>query len=60
MPDDLSNLGGQDRARIILSEEHEVRLWIEKFGISQEALNEAVDQVGSSADAVAAYLGKAI
>jgi len=60
MPDDLSDRGAQDRARISLSEEHEVRYWTEKFGISKEELAEAVDQVGSSADAVAVYLGKAV
>jgi hypothetical protein len=58
MPDDLSDRGPQDRARISLSEEHEIRYWTEKFGVTKERLTEAVDQVGSTADAVGIYLGK--
>jgi hypothetical protein len=33
MADDLSNRGVQDRARVNISEEHEVRYWTEKWGV---------------------------
>lgn len=60
MSDDLSNTGSQDRSRISLSEEYEVAYWTKKFEISHDELADAVAQVGSSADAVAIYLGKAL
>jgi len=60
MADGTSNFGSQDRTRIAMGEDYEVRYWTEKFGISREELAKAVDEVGSSADAVAVYLGKAI
>lgn len=52
MSDDLTNRGAQDRARISLSEPHEVRYWTEKLGISEEKLKQLVDEVGHSAEAV--------
>ena len=60
MPDDKSNIGGQDRTRIAMGEDHEVAYWTEKFGVGREELAKAVDEVGSSVDAVAVYLGKAV
>lgn len=58
MPDDTSNRGAQDRARINVNEVHEVRYWTEALGVSEEKLREAVAAVGVSADAVRQYLGK--
>lgn len=52
MPDDKSNRGAQDRSRINLNEDYEVRYWTEKFGVSQSELQEAVRKVGVSATAV--------
>jgi hypothetical protein len=52
MPDDLSNRGPQDRARINIGEEYEVRYWSQKFGVSPEQLEAAVQKVGDSVDAV--------
>lgn len=52
MSDDKTNSGGQDRKRINLNEEYEVRDWAEKFGVSAERLREAVGKVGSMADDV--------
>lgn len=52
MSDDKSKAGGQDRKRINLSEDYEVRDWAEKFGVSQDRLREAVGKVGSIADDV--------
>ena len=52
MADDLTNRGPQDRSRVAMGEEHEVRYWTERFGVSREKLQEAVDAVGNSAEAV--------
>ena len=59
MADDLNNRGAQDRARVNVNEDHEVRYWTQKWGVSKEQLAAAVNKVGVSADAVARELGKA-
>ena len=38
MSDDKSKTGGQDRARISVSEDYEVRDWAKKFGVTPEQL----------------------
>lgn len=58
MADDKSKRGGQDRERINMSEDYEVRYWTEKFGVDRETLRGAVDRVGDRARAVAQELGK--
>ena len=58
MPDDKTNRGAQDRARVNVNEEHEIRYWTEALGVSEEKLREAVAAVGVSADAVRKHLGK--
>lgn len=58
MADDKSNRGPQDRARINLSEDYEVRYWTERFGVSRDQLEKAVAKAGASAQAVARELGK--
>ncbi len=52
MPDDKSKRGGQDRNRININEDYELRDWSKKFGVSQEELKAAVSAVGDSASAV--------
>jgi hypothetical protein len=52
MADDKSKRGPQDRSRISLGEDYEVRYWSEKFGVSADQLKAAVKKVGNSADAV--------
>ena len=52
MPDNMQDRGPQDRSRISLEQEHEVRYWTDKFGISKPQLEEAVKAVGPSAKAV--------
>jgi hypothetical protein len=37
MPDDKKKPGGQDRKRINVNEEYEVRDWSKKFGVTQRA-----------------------
>lgn len=56
MADDKSKSGGQDRSRISLSEDYEVRDWAKKFGVSAEELKSAVRAVGNDAQAVQAHL----
>ncbi|RZL33101.1 MAG: DUF3606 domain-containing protein [Rubrivivax sp.] len=56
MSDDKSQSGGQDRSRISLGEDYEVRDWARKFGVTPEQLKAAVQAVGSNAAAVEAHL----
>ncbi|RYD43757.1 MAG: DUF3606 domain-containing protein [Sphingomonadales bacterium] len=56
MADDKTHVGSPDRDRISLSEDYEVRDWMQSLGVSEAELREAVDAVGNSAEAVRAYL----
>ena len=56
MSDNLQKTGQQDRSRINVHEEHEVRYWTEALGVSREQLEKAVGQVGVSANAVREHL----
>lgn len=56
MADDKNLRAPQDSARIAMGEDYEVRYWTEKFGVSADRLQEAVDAVGHSADAIERYL----
>ena len=58
MPDDKKKPGGQDRTRINISEEYEVKDWSKKFGVTQDELKKAVAKVGTSAEAVKKHLGR--
>lgn len=60
MSDDKTVRNGQDRARISLQEDYEVRDWAKKFDVSPEELRDAVKAVGDRADAVAEHLGKRV
>jgi hypothetical protein len=59
MADDLSKRGAQDRSRINMHEDYEVRHWTKTFGVTRDELQRAVDKVGSSVEAVRKELGKA-
>ena len=52
MTDDKTQTGGQDRKRISLSDDYEVRDWSEKFSVTPDRLREAVRKVGSIASDV--------
>ena len=56
MSDDKTHTGTPDRDRINLNEDYEVRYWTRELGVSAERLREAVEAVGSSADAVRRHL----
>jgi len=56
MVDDKTLRSPEDRSRIALGEDYEVRYWTDKFGVSRQRLEEAVRAVGNSATAVEQYL----
>ncbi|MEH3087756.1 MAG: DUF3606 domain-containing protein [Xylophilus ampelinus] len=56
MTDDPSKRGPQDRTRVNLHEDYEVRYWTQMLGCTPEELREAVEAVGVSADAVRRHL----
>ncbi|TXH38093.1 MAG: DUF3606 domain-containing protein [Rhodospirillaceae bacterium] len=59
MADDKSKRASEDGRTVNLNENYEVRYWSEKWGVSKDELQRAVSKVGSRADAIARYLGKA-
>lgn len=56
MADDRTNAGVRDRARISLTEDYEVRDWMESLGVDENTLRNAVQAVGDRADDVRDYL----
>jgi Protein of unknown function (DUF3606) len=49
MTDDKHNRGGQDRSRINMHEDYEVRYWTQTLGVSKEQLADLVAKHGNSA-----------
>lgn len=58
MSDDKTKTGGQDRQRIALNEDYEVRDWCKSLNTTPERLKEAVAAVGDRAEKVREYLSK--
>jgi 5'-3' exonuclease len=56
MSDDKTNANGQDRNRISVNEDYELRDWSEKFGVTPEQLKEAIAAVGDRADQIESHL----
>jgi hypothetical protein len=56
MADDKSKPGGQDRTRINVNEDYELRDWSKNLGVTPEQLKAAVRAVGTNAAAVEHYL----
>jgi len=56
MADNLDNRGQQDRDRINVNEEHEVRYWTETLGVTRDQLEAAVREVGVMAKDVREHL----
>jgi len=50
--DDLKKKGPQDRSKINMHEDYEVKYWTKELGVSKEKLQKAVDEVGNPAAAV--------
>jgi hypothetical protein len=59
MADDKTKRGPQDRNRIDINEDYEVKYWAEKFDVTPERLRAAVKKVGPAADAVGRELKSA-
>ena len=58
MADDLEDRGAQDRSRINVNEDDELRYGTQKWGVSKEQLTAAVQKAGVSVDAIARELGR--
>lgn len=56
MADDKTQTRGADRKRINVNEDYELRDWSKKFNVTPDKLKEAVQAVGTSADAVEKHL----
>lgn len=56
MSDDKTKTGGQDRTRMNLNEDYEVRDWSKKFNVTADELRAAVKAVGNEVKAVEAHL----
>lgn len=56
MSDSKEKSGGQDRKRININQDYEVRDWAKALGTTPEKLKEAVQQVGDRAEAVERHL----
>ncbi|HVJ02955.1 MAG TPA: DUF3606 domain-containing protein [Sphingomonas sp.] len=55
MVDNPALRSGQDRTRIALEQEHEVRYWTGELGVTREQLAEAISAVGNQANDVRSY-----
>ena len=58
MSDDTSKSGGQDRQRINVNQDYELRDWARSLNTTPERIKEAVQAVGDRADKVREYLGE--
>lgn len=58
MADDLNNRTAQDRSRINLNEDHEVRYWTTALGVPEDELRRLVAEAGNSVEAVRAALAQ--
>lgn len=56
MADNKDVRAPQDSSRVAMDEDYEVAYWTNKFGVSREVLQRAVDKVGNSADAIEEHL----
>jgi len=56
MADNKTKNGGQDRTRINVSEDYELRDWAKKFDTTPSQIQDAVKAVGDSAADVEMYL----
>ena len=56
MPDDKSKSQGEDRKRINVHEDYELRDWARSLNTTPERLKEAVQAVGDRADHVKEFL----
>jgi hypothetical protein len=58
MSDDKTKVGGQDRQRINVNEDYELRDWAKSMNTTPERIKEAVQAVGDRAEKVREYLDR--
>jgi len=58
MTDDKANRGPQDRSRVNLSEDYEVRYWTKELGVTKDELARLVHQHGNSVEKLRQELGR--
>ena len=58
MSDDKNKSGGQDRERINVNQDYELRDWAKSLNTTPERLKEAVQAVGDRAEKVREFLSK--
>ncbi len=58
MSDDKSKSGGQDRERINVHQDYELRDWAKSMNTTPERIKEAVQAVDDRAEKVREYIGK--
>lgn len=58
MADDKSKKGSPDNDRIDVKDSNELRNWAKAFDTTQQAIKDAVAEVGTSAAKVKKHLGK--
>ena len=58
MADNLKDTGKPDDSRINMEQDHEVKYWSEKFGISRDELRKAVQAAGPMASDVQRHLSR--
>jgi hypothetical protein len=58
MPDSTDKSHGQDRQRINVNQDYELRDWAKALNTTPERVKEAVQAVGDRADKVREYLGE--
>jgi hypothetical protein len=56
MSDSKQQTGGQDRERINVNQDYELRNWSKKYGVTPDELKKAVAKVGDRARDVEAHL----
>lgn len=56
MADDKNNIGQPDKTLVSLTEEYEIKYWMEKFKVNRNELTRAVKAVGNNAIDVQKYL----
>ena len=58
MLDDTSKQASDERPRINVHKESDLKYWADRFGVSHEKLRQTVATVGSTVEAVKEHLGK--
>ena len=58
MPDSTDKAHGQDRQRINVNQDYELRDWAKSLNTTPDRVKEAVQAVGDRADKVREYLGQ--